>query len=141
MKKLLLVLGIILSVTSLKAADYRVEFHIWKSSTLQGGNYLNTMLSSAPVIFHMVVGSPTFNNGGNSYFAMHESSGDVFTTDSSTVAYIPLDTTAGSTPGFGIPYDVRIDSHCYYTKQGNSAITILWDWIVKPSYRTPNDRD
>jgi hypothetical protein len=140
MKKIFLTLGILFAVSYVKAADYRGEFHIWKSSVLQTGTYTNTMLSSAPIMFHMITGSPTVNQGSG-YFALHQSSGDVFTSDSSTKIFVGLDTTLGNGSGFDVPFDVMVSSHAYYTKTGGSSIMMLWDWIVKPSYTTANDKD
>ena len=51
--------------------EMRAQFRTWKSSEIQCGDYTNVLISSTPIIFHMVTGSGTVNVGGTSQFAFH----------------------------------------------------------------------
>lgn len=116
------------------------QFRIWRSSAIQGGNYNNVFFSSETIIFHMVIGSPTVNNAGNSYFALYHGTGDIVTSDISTRAFIPLDSSQVGWPGLNVPFDVLVASRAYYSKQGAATINILWDFLnTPPNYTTGGD--
>ena len=128
MKKLLF-FGILMVGTYAHARELRSQYRIWKSSSLSVGNYSNVLISSSPIIFHMVVGSPTVNISGFSYFALHQSTGTSFTTDSSTKIFISLDETAAKNSGMGSPFDVICATNSFFTKQGGAVINYLWDYL------------
>ena len=141
MKKLLL-LGILFLGASLHAAEMRPQFRVWKSSQLGVGNIDLVMLTSATIIFHMVVGSATVNNGGNSYFVMLQTTGDVIRSDVSTRAFVPLDLSPTNISGIGVPFDVIVTSHAFISKQGGANVGYLWDWEgARPEYLLPYIRD
>lgn len=138
MKKLLLFVVIAMVVAShVRAATIGDGFRIWKSSYLGTGSISNVQLSSTPIIFHAVIGSPTINNGGDSYFAIHQSTGDVFRSNASTKAFVPLDGSLFGAFQIGTPFDVMVSSHAFITKQGGANVGYLWDYIAEPSYSTP----
>lgn len=141
MRKCLLVVSLILvSVIASYADELKAQYRVWKSSYLGGGVFTNVMISSSSIIFHMVYGSATVNQTSDNYFAVHQSTGDVFTTDSSTRAYIRLNESAISKSDIGVAYDVRASSHAYFTKTGGAIVGYLWDWYSsRPPHRTIHD--
>lgn len=119
------------------AAELRPHFRVWKSSYLGTGAFTNVQISSSTILFNVVYGSPTVNIGGASYFALHQSTGDVFTSDSSTKAFCSLDS---ATENIGDEYKVSVTSHAYFTKQGGANIGYLWDWATeRPDYLRTSD--
>lgn len=131
-------------IFGLASASYAMQrepqFRIWRSSALQGGNYSNVLFSSETVIFHMIIGSPTFNTGGNSYFVLLHGTGNVVTSDVSTRAFVPLESTQFGGAGLNVPFDVLVASRAYYSKQGAATINILWDFLnAPPNYTTGGD--
>lgn len=128
MKKLLTALFLFGLIGSLKAEDHQLtpQFRVWKSSFL-GGNTLTTVqLSSCPCIFHTIISSGVVNGTGSNYFAVLRSTTDNFVAVS-TKAFIPLNQSNVESPMAGYEYNIFSDSHTYYTKAGNSVVTILYD--------------
>ena len=128
MKKLLVV-GLMLVAQASFAGELRPQFRLWKSSDLGVGEFSNTQISSASIIFHMVVGSPTVNNGGDSYFVVHQSTHSQFASDSSTKAFIPLNS---GIDGIGEEWNIAVSSHAFFSKRGGARVGYLWDWLGSP---------
>lgn len=121
--------------------ELRPQFHIWKSSALQGGTYTNVLISSSPIIFHMISGSGTVNNGGDSAFTLFTSTGAVFQTDAATRAFVPLDSSSGYQNKLGVTFDVLCTTNSFFNKTGGALIQYYWDYLdngVKYN-RYPND--
>lgn len=136
MKKIVFAGLMFFGMSLANAAEIRPQFRLWKSTFLTG-SMGDVMLTSAPMIFHGInIGSSTINNGNGSYFVFWNDTGDVLTSNVSTKAFISLDNSALNqvTP---LIYDIFASSHAFYSKQGGAKITLLWDWMVKPSYITP----
>lgn len=136
MKKIYLMIGILLIPIVSHAVSLGSQFRLWKSSFLPASNYA-VMLTSAPIIFHVATGSPTYN-AGTGYFSILESSNDFLGSgpDISTRAFYTLD---GLGTNLGTVYDVPVTSHTFILKSGGGAINYLWDWLVPPSFKTSQD--
>lgn len=137
MKKIFIVLGIVFMTTYSHAAKMEAQFRVWKSSFIGLGSYaVPVMLSSAPILFFMDTSSPIISAGSN-YLAVFQSSGDIFTTDATTKAYISEN---ADTKEIGVNNTVQVSSHAYIMKQGGANASFLWDYIGGgPNYRTPYD--
>lgn len=130
MKKLF-ALFLILGVGKLYAEDVQYKGTVWRSSQIAPSKvevYNNVLLSSSPIVFHVLNGSGTVNNGGNNYFALFWSTANPPASDMSTKAIISLDQSAGATSGLGYPWDVPILStgqatpvYTFYSKQGTGG--------------------
>lgn len=134
MKRVWLALAMLAFCGTGHAEQLREQFRVWKSSALQGGNYNPTLLSTSPIIFHTVIGSPTVNQGDNSYFVLLRSTRNPVTTNVSTKAFINLNTAFGGPTGIGNLCDVFSDSNTFYSKQGGAIINIEWDYYSKPPW-------
>lgn len=141
MKKLILLLGIIGLSSYAHAIERMPSFRVWRSSALQGGNYNNVQFSSESVIFHMITGSPTVNNAGNSYFIVAKTTADTFGgVFVSTKLILPLDASLGASVGLDTAIDILSSSHTWINKQGTAQIFILWDYLnAPPNYTTGGD--
>lgn len=134
MKKLIVMLGIIFTITGLSyAEELRSQFRVWKSTFLDGANYTDIMFTSAPIIVHGVrIASATINTGINSYLAMYNSnssSSPLFTfTSFSTRIFCVLEQ-GSSFQARDHDYDIKFSSITFYSKQGAGKIQILWDWF------------
>lgn len=141
MKKLSVLAFLILSSIPVYAARMEAQFRVWKSSYIDGNNELDTMLTSAPVLIHAIdISSPTFGNGGNSYVAMWQSTSEFMTTGISTRIFVATDISSINQPFSPRTFDFQLSSHVFISKQGNSKIIIIWDWLNGgPTYKTPYD--
>lgn len=137
MKKLLIALLFIV-VGRAYADDWRTsQSRVWKSSQLQCGNYSNVLISSTPIIFNMVIGSPTTNQGGTSQFVLQQSTAFPFLANiTSTMAFI---TTDQANSGLGQAWGVRTTTNTighvfsYFNKAGGACpIFYLWDYWQNP---------
>lgn len=119
------------------------QYRLWKTSYTTTSD-TNVMLSSSPIIVHGIdVSSPTLNVAGASFFALYDSSADVFQGSESTKTFKSLNSdTAQTVVCSPCIWDVAITSHAIYNKQGAAKITILWDWLGNaPTYRTGHEKD
>lgn len=149
MKKLLLTLGILMIGSKVFAEKLEPQFRTWKSSQITCGNYSNVLISSTPIIFHMVTGSAAVNGGsspgGNNYFTVFWSTSQPPASDMSTKAFVYTNMSAQEKSGIDDPYDVVITTsfgfriYSYFSKQGGACpINYLWDFYnfapqTKPS--------
>lgn len=141
MKKLLIVMFLFM-VSTAGAGELRSQFRLWKSSYLGTGEMTNSLISSSTIIFHMVWGSATVNQGGASYFALHSNSSQAVTAEMSTRCIVPLNTGVGASQSqIGIPFNTTSSSHTYYIKSGGADVGYLWDWYKHPPFRSPSDGD
>ena len=130
MKRILL-LFLFFLIQAVGAAELGPQFRLWKSSDLGLGEFTNLLVSSSTIIFHMVTGSATVGNSGDSYLVLNQSTGTQFTSDSSTKAFVPLDST---TSRIGDEWDVMVTSHAFINKRGGARIGYLWDYIQIPGF-------
>lgn len=136
MKKLVLLamfgLGLI---TNLRAEKLEPQFRTWKSSQIQCGNYSNVLISSTPIIFHVLNGSAAVNggNGGNNYFAVIWSTSQPPASDMSTKAFIYTNQSNTEQSGLGQSWDVVMSTsygyrvYSYFAKQGG-ACPLFYEW-------------
>lgn len=135
MKKMLMVLGLMLFAGGFaRAEELHPQMRIWKSSALQGGNYSNVLMSTSPIIFHMVVGSAAYNQGDNNYFVLLRSTRNPLTTNASTKAFVLTNSAFGSPSMIGFPVDVFSDSNTFFSKQGGAVVNYLWDYYKSPPF-------
>lgn len=138
MKKLLVVGLIFFGVCNyLKAERLEPQFRTWKSSQLQCGNYTNVLISSTPIIFHVVNGSPTvLSNGSNNTFTFFWSTAQPPSSDMSTKATIITNVNAlGEHSNLGDEWNVVVSTsygyriYSYFSKVGGACpIYYLWDY-------------
>lgn len=131
MKKVFIVLGLIFGCKVLHANVINhilpIQYHVWKSSALETGDYAGTQIATSPIIFHTVIGSGTVNVSPSAFTLLQSTGMTSMSTDASTKAYIPLDS-AGS----GIrssDYDILVTTHSYFNKVGPSRVQYLWDYL------------
>ena len=138
MKKLWIAGLMIFGVCGISRAEkLDAQFRTWKSSQLQCGNYSNVLISSTPIIFHVVNGSPTvLSNGSNNTFTFFWSTAQPPTSDMSTKAAINMNVNAlGERSNLGDEWNVVVTTtfgyriYSYYSKIGGACpIFYLWDY-------------
>lgn len=133
MKRLLAVLGFVLICGTAHAwvinHELRPQFRLWKSSSLETGDYAGTQIATAPIIFHCLIGSGTVNFGGSSAFTLFQDTGMInMTPVTSTKAYIALDSLSGGS-ALGDQLDILVTTHSFFNKVGPSRVQYLWDYL------------
>lgn len=146
MTKKILVAAILLiggfSLSRVGAEELNPQYRVWKSSWLGNLTYTNTLISSSPIIFHMVYGSATVNSGTNNTFFVHrDTSFPLCGVCLSTKTFVKLNEQGGGPSGIGSPLDVFSDSYTYFSKTGTAVIGYEWDWYKTPPILPRNIKD
>ena len=141
MRKWMLFLGFVFMAGSVHTDELRPQFRVWKSSWIGTGTLTNTLVSSSPIIFHMIFGSATMNID-SSYFTLFSSTHHVtLAVDASTRAFVPLGNTQNmpQQDKIGVAFDVKSTTNSFIRKVGGAAIGYEWDWYGHAA-PAPNDR-
>ena len=120
-----------------RAERLEAQFRTWKSSQIGCNTYANVLISTTPIIFHVVNGSPTVKSDGSaSYFAFFWSTANPPSSDMSTKAFVVTNVNAlGERSGLDDPWDVVVTTsygyaiNSYFSKVGGACpIFYLWDY-------------
>lgn len=141
MNKIKVVLGVIFifMAVRLRAEELRPQFRAWKSSYIGTASYGNVILSTSPILFHLVFGSATVNQGGDNFFVLYRSTGNngaqnSFNQLSSTKAFIPLNQSAIEHDKIGYQYDVFSDSYTFWKKVGGANVGFEYDFYKEVGF-------
>lgn len=130
-----LALFLMLFAGKLYAEDVQFKGTVWRSSQIAANPaaiYNNVLLSSSPIVFHVLNGSATVNGGSsiglNNYFCLFWSSSNPPASDMSTKAFISLNQSQIESSGLGYVWDTPILStgqatpvYTFYSKQGGAG--------------------
>lgn len=120
--------------------DLSPQYRVWKSSWLGTGNYVGVQIATQPIIFHMVYGSGTANNGNGDFTLLQSTGINVLSSDASTRCIVPTDNTPLLQDKIGNIYDSLVSTHSYFNKTGPANIGYEWDYLNQGSFnKYPND--
>lgn len=122
--------------------DLSPQYRVWKSSWLGTATFAGTQISTQPIIFHLVYGSGTVNQGFGEFTLFQSTGMTTMSTNASTRCFVPLDNLSGAPlDKIGYQWDNLVSTHSYFNKSGPANIGYEWDYLNPAAgfNKYPND--